>query len=76
LFRNLKVKTLEGSAAFLGASLLVAILFWSQGLVTSFWIVILGAGIATLIEGLPVPINDNFTVPLGSALVMGIVWST
>jgi len=76
LFRNLKVKTLEGSAAFLGASLLVGILFWSQGLVTSFWIVILGAGIATLIEGLPVPINDNFTVPLGSALVMGIVWST
>ena len=75
VFRNLKVKTLEGSAAFFGASLLVGILFWSQGLVTSFWPVILGAGTATLIEGLPVPIDDNFTVPVGSALVMGIVWS-
>ena len=75
VFRNLKVKTLEGSAAFFGASLLVGILFWSQDLIVSFWPVILGAGIATLIEGLPVPIDDNFTVPLGSALVMGIVWS-
>ena len=30
----------------------MGILFWSQGPVTSFWIVILGAGVATLIEGL------------------------
>ena len=75
LFGNSKIKTVEGSAAFFITSLLVGITFWSQGLLVSVWPVVLGAVTATLIEGLPTRVDDNLTVPLGSAFVMWTVWS-
>jgi dolichol kinase len=37
------------------------------------WVGIIGASVATLVEAAPLPINDNFSVPLISGLVMHIL---
>lgn len=62
-------KTLEGSLTFFGVSLCVALLV--PGL--SFGIGIIGALVATIIEALTLPVDDNLIVPLISGLVMQIL---
>ncbi len=43
---------------------------------TQLWIAgALGAGVAAVLESLPIPIDDNVTVSLGSALAMGGWWT-
>ena len=37
------------------------------------WVGIIGASVATMVEAAPLPINDNFSVPLISGLVMHIL---
>jgi dolichol kinase len=63
-------KTLEGSLAFFISCFLVIIIMPSF----PFWIGLVGALIATLVEALSIPVNDNFSVPLLSGLVMEILW--
>lgn len=62
-------KTFEGSFACLLMCLLVALIV--PGL--SLWIGVVGAFIATVVEGITLPIDDNFSVPLISGLVMQIL---
>ena len=62
-------KSLEGSLAFLSVCLLVALLL--PGL--PFWIGAIGALVATAVEALTIPIDDNLSVPLLSGLVMEIL---
>ena len=64
-------KSLEGSLAHLTACLLVAFLA-THYLEFSRPIAILGALVATLVELLPLRVNDNFSVPLLSAAVMTV----
>ena len=59
-----RAKTLEGTLAgfffaFLGASLFVAP-----------WIAVVGAAVGMLIEFLPLPVNDNLLIPLGTGLAL------
>lgn len=61
-----KRKSLEGSLAFFTISLLVVLL--TPGL--PFWVGAAGALAATLAEALPIPLDDNLTVPLLAGLVM------
>jgi dolichol kinase len=63
-------KTLEGSLAFFISCLLVIIIIPSFPI----WIGLVGALIATIVEALSIPVNDNFSVPLLSGLVMEILW--
>jgi len=59
-------KTLVGSLGFFASCLVVVMLIPEL----KFEVGLSGAIAATLIEALPIPIDDNFSVPLVSALVM------
>ena len=55
-------KSLEGSLAFLAAAILVS--FWVPGIpAPSKLLAALGA---TIVEALPIPFDDNMTVPLAA----------
>jgi len=59
-------KTLVGSLGFFGSCLVVVMLIPEL----RFEVGLAGAIAATLIEALPIPVDDNFSVPLVSAFVM------
>ena len=59
-------KTLLGSLGFFGSCLVVVLLIPEL----KFEIGLIGAIVATVIEALPIPVDDNFSVPLVSAFVM------
>ena len=62
-------KTLEGSFAFLITSLLIVLFIYPEISLIYSLIAILAA---TIIELLPLKIDDNFTVPITAALIMSI----
>ena len=59
-------KTLEGTLAFLLSSLLVT--WWVPQI--PFWVKLIGAGAASILELIPWRLDDNLTIPSLSALVM------
>jgi dolichol kinase len=59
-------RTLEGSAGFLAASLLVVAFFPN----VVFWIGAISALVACVTEALPMPFNDNLRVPLVAATII------
>ena len=69
-------KSLEGSLACLGACLGVGILLSRVSLGIAPWGILAGAVSATVMELLPIPLDDNFTIPLfsaGAMTLMGLV---
>jgi dolichol kinase len=62
-------KSLEGSLSCLLVCLLVAALVPHLPL----WVGVIGAVVATGVEGITLPVNDNFSVPLISGLCMQIL---
>ncbi|HEU4401065.1 MAG TPA: SEC59/DGK1/VTE5 family protein [Candidatus Polarisedimenticolia bacterium] len=67
----LRGKTLEGTLAGAAACLLVGLpLLLFQGLGLDLRVLGAGAAAAALTELLPFPVDDNFTIPLGSGIVM------
>ena len=62
-------KSLEGSLACLFVCILAALVVPHLPL----WVGILGAFVATVVEALPLPVNDNFSVPLLSGLFMHLL---
>ncbi len=70
-----RAKSLEGTLAFSAAAVGVALLLWSVGVYSVLWPAVAGALAAALVELLPIPIEDNVSVPLASAAVMGVLWS-
>lgn len=71
IFRS-KIKSIEGSLAFMGASISIAYIAWISGGLP-LWIGTLGAVVATLIESIPSQIDDNITVPIVSGAFMEII---
>lgn len=71
IFRS-KIKSIEGSLAFMGASLSIAYIAWISGALP-LWVGTLGAIVATLIESIPSQIDNNITVPVVSGALMEIV---
>ncbi len=61
-------KTLEGSLAFFLSSLIC--ILWIPGL--SWQVKVLGAAVAAFVEALPIPMDDNLTVPLIAGAVMSL----
>jgi dolichol kinase len=67
-------KSLEGSLAFLTVSCLVGLLLrFAPGINLGIWVVLIGAFVATVVEALPIPVDDNFTVAAFSGIAMQIV---
>lgn len=72
LFRG--EKSVEGTMAFFITCLIIGIiLIGSPRLMLTPANVLLGAAVATLIEVLPIPVDDNLTIPIISGMVMQIV---
>jgi dolichol kinase len=71
-----KRKSLEGSVANFLATALVSLLFGlfylQLGVPQSLLLTLLGGTVSTLVELLPAPIDDNFTIPVGSALLLSL----
>lgn len=66
-------KSLEGSLAFFISCLFVVAILKYTYLGLDLKLVLWGASVATLVELAPLPINDNLSIPLCSALVMVVV---
>jgi glycerol-3-phosphate acyltransferase PlsY len=72
LFNN---KTLEGSLACLVSCLLVGMLLSRISPSMALEVAMVGAVSATIVELLPIPIDDNLTVPLISGGIMTLIIS-
>jgi glycerol-3-phosphate acyltransferase PlsY len=66
-------KTLEGNIACLLACLGTGFIFYFAGLDISLLVMIIGAVVATIIEALPLPVDDNITIPISAGLAMTLV---
>jgi len=63
-------KSLEGSLACLASCLLIGMTMTIVGPVMVLPVAIVGAATATIVEFLPIPIDDNLTIPSFSAGIM------
>ena len=63
-------KSLQGTAAFLISALAAGLLVSHFYMPVVSGVIFAGAAAATLMEILPVPVNDNLTIPLVSGFVM------
>jgi dolichol kinase len=70
--RSLK-KTLEGDMACFLSCIVVGFIFYFAGLVNDMTLIVVGSVSATVIEAIPLPVNDNFMMPLFSGFVMSVV---
>ena len=66
-------KSLEGTAAFLAASALVSLGVTLFSSTPPFGALVAGAVTAAAVELLPLPVDDNFTIPVASAAVMHLL---
>ena len=69
-------KSVEGTAAFVAAALLAAFFLSLAGMGTPPWVMITGALVAAGVELIPLPVNDNFTIPVlaGAAMELALRW--
>jgi dolichol kinase len=70
IFQN---KTVLGSIGFLGASLVTAYLLHSITGTLPLSHLIIGAIAASVIEAFPLPLDDNFSVPIITGFVMSLL---
>jgi len=75
LFGRIRIreKSLEGSLACFILCFLLGIILIGINVEVNIKLVFFGALAATLIEALPLGIDDNFTVPLFTGLIMELV---
>jgi len=66
-------KSLEGTLAGLAACVLVTVPLVTVSRDLTFVVVLCGAAAATIFELLPLPVDDNFSIPLGAGAVMTVV---
>ena len=66
-------KTLEGSLACLVSCLLIGMLMTRISPTIALSVAVVGAVSATIVELLPIPIDDNLTVPLISGGIMTLI---
>ena len=65
-------KSLEGSLACLATCLLIGMLMTRLSPTMVLPVAVVGAASATIVELLPIPIDDNLTIPLFSAGIMSL----
>ncbi|MEW6170683.1 MAG: hypothetical protein AB1472_03915 [Candidatus Omnitrophota bacterium] len=66
-------KTFEGSIGFLDACLFIGLLLQFSPLYLPWHVILIGSVVATLVEAIPVRLDDNFTIGLICAFVMGVI---
>lgn len=68
--KKLTIETFKGNAACLIGCLVVGFIVHYAGLKISIPMVLVGAIVATITEAIPLPVNDNLTIPIASGLAM------
>ncbi len=63
-------KSLQGTAAFLATSWAAGTVLLATGLEVAWPVMVAGATAAAIIEASPTKLDDNLTVPIGSAIAM------
>lgn len=71
--RRFRGKTLEGDLACFISCIAVGLVFHYAGLNIPLLTVLVGAVGATIVEAMPLPINDNLTMPLFAGVVMTVM---
>jgi len=71
--RRLLGKTLEGSLACFASCLALGFIVYYAGLNIRLLTGVAGSVSAAIIEAMPLPINDNLTIPLFAGLVMTVM---
>jgi glycerol-3-phosphate acyltransferase PlsY len=67
-------KSLEGSISFLVICIIVGLLLClSPRVDLTLSKIIVGAIVATIVEALPLPVDDNLTIPIGAGIVMELL---
>ena len=66
-------KTLKGALACFISCIAVGLVFHYAGLNIPLLTILVGALGATIVEAMPLPINDNLTMPLFAGVVMTIM---
>ena len=70
---RLSGKSPWGTAALVAVALLVVAVLTASGVVEYHWGLLAGAAVAGLVELLPLPPDDNFTIPLASGAAMHFI---
>ncbi|MDO8690334.1 MAG: hypothetical protein Q7R39_10065 [Dehalococcoidia bacterium] len=70
---RLGTKSLEGTGAFFASALVIGAVLILAGFRLSWLAVTVGAAAAALVELLPIPIDDNLTVPIAGAAAMALL---
>jgi glycerol-3-phosphate acyltransferase PlsY len=70
---HLPKKTLEGMAAGLAANVIIVLIWRYAGLDIPLALAFTGAAVATIVESLPLPVDDNLTIPILSGAAMWLV---
>ena len=68
-------KSLEGSLAFVVVCMALALLLWNKGALAAYWPAAVSAVVAAIVEFLPLPVDDNLSVPLIAGAVMTALWT-
>lgn len=71
--RKLLSKTLEGDLACFISCIAIGSVFYYTGLGIPLPTILAGIVMATIVEAMPLPVNDNLAIPLLAGLVMTIM---
>lgn len=71
--RKLLGRTLEGDLACFISCVAIGSVFYCVGLSVPLLTILAGAVAATIVEAIPLPINDNLTMPLFAGVVMTVM---
>ncbi|MFC1929636.1 diacylglycerol/polyprenol kinase family protein [Chloroflexota bacterium] len=66
-------KTLRGNLACFISCAVIGLVFYYAGFGVHWVTVLVGAIVATIVEAMPIPINDNLTIPLIAGLAMTLI---
>ena len=66
-------KSLEGTLAFFAAAVMSGVLLSLTALPLPFGLLLAGAVVAAAVEVLPLPLNDNLTIPVISGGAMELI---
>lgn len=72
---RLSGKSPLGSLALFSTGATLSMILWSTGVASPLWVLIIGAGVAGLVELLPLYLDDNITIPIISGGVITLLVS-
>jgi glycerol-3-phosphate acyltransferase PlsY len=70
---RLNGKSPVGTLALFLTAAALSLILWSADVASPLWALLAGAAIASLVEILPLPLDDNLTIPIISGAAMGLM---